>query len=117
MFKAMARKLAKVSKMRAFSAIILIMMMSILTVNVYAAEALVTGMLTDVLVPVLVAIGGGLTFLGIVNLADGYGNDDPAAKSKGMKLAMGGVGVAIVGLLGVPLLVTFVGTTFGGGGP
>ena len=36
--------------------------------------------------------------------AKGYGNDNPGAKSQGMKQLMAGAGVAIVGMVLVPLL-------------
>ena len=32
---------------------------------------------------VIIAIGGGLGIWGIVNLLEGYGNDNPGAKSQG----------------------------------
>ena len=34
---------------------------------------------------VIIAVGGGLAVLGVVNLLEGYGNDNPGAKSQGMK--------------------------------
>lgn len=37
---------------------------------------------------VITAVGGGLAILGIVNLLEGYGNDNPGAKSQGMKQVM-----------------------------
>ena len=33
----------------------------------------------------VVALGGGLGVWGVVNLLEGYGNDNPGAKSQGMK--------------------------------
>ena len=41
---------------------------------------------------------------GVINLLEGYGNDNPGAKSQGMKQLMAGAGVAIVGMVLVPLL-------------
>ena len=46
----------------------------------------------------LVSIWGG------INLMEGYGNDNPGAKSQGMKQLMAGGGVALIGLTLVPLL-------------
>ena len=37
---------------------------------------------------VIIAVGGGLAILGVVNLLEGYGNDNPGAKSQGMKHLM-----------------------------
>ena len=50
------------------------------------------------------ALGAGLGVWGLINLLEGYGNDNPGAKSQGMKQLMAGVGVVIVGLKLVPLL-------------
>ena len=38
-----------------------------------------------VLQTLVVAIGAGLGVWGVVNLMEGYGNDNPGAKSQGMK--------------------------------
>ena len=42
--------------------------------------------------------------LGAINLMEGYGNDNPGAKSQGMKQLMAGGGVALIGGTLVPLL-------------
>lgn len=57
-----------------------------------------------VLQTLVVALGAGLAVWGVVNLMEGYGNDNPGAKSQGMKQLMAGAGVAIVGMVLVPLL-------------
>jgi hypothetical protein len=41
---------------------------------------------------------------GVINLLEGYGNDNPGAKSQGMKQLMAGGGVALIGITLVPLL-------------
>ena len=41
-----------------------------------------------VLQTLVVALGGGLVFWGVINLMEGYGNDNPGAKSQGMKQFM-----------------------------
>ena len=46
----------------------------------------------------------GLGIWGVVNLMEGYGNDNPGAKSQGMKQLMAGGGVALIGTTLVPLL-------------
>lgn len=40
----------------------------------------------------------------LVNLLEGYGNDNPGAKSQGMKQFMAGAGVMLIGALLVPKL-------------
>ena len=58
----------------------------------------------DVLQTLVIALGAGLGVWGVINLLEGYGNDNPGAKSQGMKQLMAGAGVAIVGMVLVPLL-------------
>ena len=58
----------------------------------------------DVLQTLVIALGGGLCVWGGINLLEGYGQDNPAAKSQGMKQLMAGAGVAVVGMVLVPLL-------------
>lgn len=57
------------------------------------------------------AIGAGLGVWGGINLMEGYGNDNPGAKSQGMKQLMAGGGVALIGTQLVPLLATLFTTT------
>ena len=47
---------------------------------------------------VIIAIGGGLGIWGIVNLLEGYGNDNPGAKSQGIKQLMAGGGLILIGI-------------------
>ena len=58
----------------------------------------------DVLKTLVIALGAGLGVWGIVNLLEGYGNDNPGAKSQGMKQLMAGGGMALIGITLVPLL-------------
>ena len=58
----------------------------------------------EVLQTLVIALGAGLGVWGVINLLEGYGNDNPGAKSQGMKQLMAGAGVAIVGMVLVPLL-------------
>ena len=57
-----------------------------------------------VLKSVICLIGAGVGVWGVVNLLEGYGNDNPGAKSQGMKQLMAGGGVALIGITLVPLL-------------
>ena len=61
----------------------------------------------NILQTLVVAIGAGLAVWGVINLLEGYGNDNPGAKSQGIKQLMSGGGIIIVALIGtqlVPLL-------------
>ena len=50
-----------------------------------------------VLQTLVIALGAGLGIWGAINLMEGYGNDNPGAKSQGMKQLMAGGGVALIG--------------------
>ena len=51
-----------------------------------------------------IALGAGLAVWGVVNLMEGYGNDNPGAKSQGIKQLMAGGGVVLIGTTLIPLL-------------
>ena len=57
----------------------------------------------------VIALGAGLGIWGVINLLEGYGNDNPGAKSQGMKQLMAGGGVALIGMLLVPQLTGLFG--------
>ena len=42
----------------------------------------------NVLKTLVIALGAGLAVWGVVNLLEGYGNDNPGAKSQGIKQFM-----------------------------
>lgn len=46
------------------------------------------GSAVDVLKVLVIALGAGLGIWGAINLLEGYGNDNPGAKSQGMKQLM-----------------------------
>ena len=52
----------------------------------------------------VIALGAGLGAWGVINLLEGYGNDNPGAKSQGIKQLMAGGGIALVGATLIPLL-------------
>lgn len=58
----------------------------------------------DTLKILVIALGAGLGAWGVINLLEGYGNDNPGAKSQGMKQLMAGGGIALIGITLVPLL-------------
>ena len=53
---------------------------------------------------IVIGLGAGLGVWGVINLLEGSGNDNPGAKSQGMKQLIAGGGVALVGSTLVPLL-------------
>ena len=58
----------------------------------------------DVLKILVIAIGAGLAAWGGINLMECYGNDNPGAKSQGIKQLMAGGGIALIGTTLIPLL-------------
>ena len=58
----------------------------------------------NVLKTLVIAMVAGLAVWGVVNLLEGYGNDNPGAKSQGIKQLMAGGGVVLIGTTLVPLL-------------
>lgn len=57
-----------------------------------------------VLKSVICLIGAGVGVWGVVNLLEGYGNDNPGAKSQGMKQLMSGLGLILLAIVLVPVL-------------
>ena len=60
----------------------------------------------DTLKTLVIALGAGLGVWGVVNLLEGYGSDNPGAKSQGMKQLMAGGGIIVLGTTLIPLLST-----------
>lgn len=52
----------------------------------------------------VVALGAGLAVWGVINLLEGYGSDNPGAKSQGMKQLMAGGGIILLGMTLIPQL-------------
>ena len=57
-----------------------------------------------VLQTLVIALGAGLGVWGAINLLEGYGNDNPGAKSQGMKQLMARRGGRLIGTTLIPLL-------------
>ena len=58
----------------------------------------------DTLKILFIAIGAGLGVWVVVNLLEGYGSDNPGAKSQGIKQLMSGGGIILIGTTLIPLL-------------
>ena len=57
----------------------------------------------------VVALGAGLAVWGVVNLLEGYGSDNPGARSQGIKQLMSGGGIILIGTTLIPLLKNLFG--------
>ena len=57
----------------------------------------------------VVALGAALCVWGGINLLEGYGTDNPDAKSQGIKQLMAGGGIVLIGINLIPQLATLFG--------
>lgn len=53
---------------------------------------------------IVVAIGAVFGVWGVINLLEGYGNDNPGAKNQGIKQFVGGGGIILIATQVIPLL-------------
>lgn len=60
----------------------------------------------SVLQTLVTLIGAGIGAWGLINLLEGYGNDNPGAKSQGIKQLMAGIGIVLVATMLIPQLAT-----------
>ena len=95
---------SKIAKMM----ILVLAFMVLIPMQAQAADFITEAI--DILGVVIIAIGGGLGIWGVVNLLEGYGNDNPGAKSQGIKQLMAGLGLILIGLLVIPQLETLLPT-------
>ena len=58
---------------------------------------------------IVIGLGGALCVWGGINLLEGYGQDNPGAKSQGVKQLVAGGGVALIGVTLIPLLSGLLG--------
>ena len=88
-----------------FSAMIIfaLSMISVSAAGTVDTSSFISSSMT-VIKAVICLIGAGLGVWGVVNLIEGYGNDNPGAKSQGMKQFMAGLALIVLGLVIVPVL-------------
>ena len=58
----------------------------------------------QVLITIVTLLGAGFGAWGLINLFEGYGNDNPGARSQGIKQLLAGGGIVIVAQVLLPLL-------------
>ena len=99
-----ASRASKIAKMM----ILVMVFMAVMPIQAFAADFITEAI--DILGVVIIAIGGGLGIWGVVNLLEGYGNDNPGAKSQGIKQLMAGLGLILLGIFAIPQLETLLPT-------
>lgn len=80
------------------------LMLTSLSTPTYASASEVYSTAVDSLKIIVMAIGVSYGGWGVINLLEGYGNDNPGAKSQGIKQLMAGIGVALIGYTVIPKL-------------
>ena len=98
---------SKASKIAKMMVLVMVCMVA-MPMQAHAAEFITEAI--DILGIVIIAIGGGLGIWGVVNLLEGYGNDNPGAKSQGIKQLMAGLGLILLGIFAIPQLETLLPT-------
>ena len=58
---------------------------------------------------IVIVLGAGLGVWGAIHLLEGYGADNPGARSQGIKQLVAGGGVAAIGLTLIPMLSSLFG--------
>lgn len=104
---ALTRKCKSIKKIT-LTAFTVAVIMAIGCVSAFAAGSVSTSSFISsaatVMKAVIILIGAGLGVWGVVNLVEGYGNDNPGAKSQGMKQLMAGIALIVLALVMVPVL-------------
>lgn len=99
----------KITKKAILTMMTMAVMSCLFSVNAFAATGEVDtssfiSTACTVLKSVICLIGAGVGVWGVVNLLEGYGNDNPGAKSQGMKQLMAGLGLILLAIVLVPVL-------------
>ena len=98
-----AERNARCAKKAIFTAVTALCIASIAAVGASALPIGVTASIqsegTKVLKNVIKLVGGGIGAWGVVSLIEGYGNDNPGAKSQGVKQLV--AGVALIAATGI----------------
>ena len=111
--EAVHNKVASYIPMSKASKIAKMMVLAFTFMMLFPVQAQAAAFITeaiDILGIVIIAIGGGLGIWGVVNLLEGYGNDNPGAKSQGIKQLMAGLGLILLGIFAIPQLETLLPT-------
>ena len=105
-------KFSKRCKFSILTAVTVAVMCCLCSMTAFASGAVdSTAFITTagtVLRSVIILIGGGVGVWGVVNLLEGYGNDNAGAKSQGMKQLMAGLGLILLGIIMVPVLINMM---------
>jgi len=87
---------------------------SAMTAVVARSETGFVGALMPGIRAIIIGIGAAIGLFGVINLLEGYGGDNPAAKSQGKKQLIAGLAL---GVIGSDIALMFQAAVLGGGSP
>ena len=113
----LSRRCARIKKVTTviLSALCAVTMFSI---SAFAAEVNPQNFLTSmekILRAILIMVGAGFAIFGVVDIAEGIGDQNGAAKSTGIKKTMAGAGIIMAGIVLVPVLTDMMSDAFSDG--
>lgn len=88
------------------------------SVSAFAAEVNANNFIEamkKILKAILIMVGAGFAVFGVVDIAEGIGDNNGAAKSTGIKKTMAGAGIIMAGLVLVPVLTDMMKDAFSEG--
>lgn len=113
----LSRRSARVKKVTTIvlSAMCAVTMFS---VSAFAAQVNATDFINKmetILRAILIMVGAGFAVFGVVDIAEGIGDNNGAAKSTGIKKTMAGAGIIMAGIVLVPVLTKMMSDAFSEG--
>lgn len=102
----LSRRCAKAKKITTI-VITALCAVTMFSVTAFAADVNPANFITamkKILRAILIMVGAGFAIFGVVDLAEGIGDGNGAAKSTGIKKTMAGAGIIMAGIVLVPIL-------------
>lgn len=113
----LSRRCAKAKKITTI-VIAALCAVTMFSVTAFAAEVNPANFITamkKILRAILIMVGAGFAIFGVVDLAEGIGDGNGAAKSTGIKKTMAGAGIIMAGIVLVPILSDMMSDAFAEG--
>lgn len=91
---------------------------TLFSVSAFAADVNPSAFITSmkkILRAILIMVGAGFAIFGVVDIAEGIGDNNGAAKSTGIKKTMAGAGIIMAGIVLVPILTDMMTDAFAEG--
>lgn len=91
---------------------------TLFSVSAFAADVNPSSFITSmkkILRAILIMVGAGFAIFGVVDIAEGIGDNNGAAKSTGIKKTMAGAGIIMAGIVLIPVLTDMMTDAFAEG--